>query len=152
MPYSFWLKLPLQTRHELARIFKIPKTGATEVSNNEVVKDGYNLHDIEAAITKEAMQAYLGSVQDNFQYLWEDMVNKIEGKPVTARETFTAATEEEPINTAGDVATTGTESTLVVPEDVLKQIKEHVSPTLPTLEEQKNQKTRRVGRPRKPRA
>lgn len=105
LPYSNWLKLSISTRHKLAHIFKIPKTGATEVVSNEVVRDGYSIHDIEAAITKDALQYYLGSTQDNFMYLWEDTINKLEGNPAVERVTFTAATEEEPVTTVDEPTT-----------------------------------------------
>lgn len=128
--YSAWLHLPIHTRHELARIFKIPKTGATEVVSNDIVRDGYSVHDIEKAITKQAMQTFLGSTMDNFQFLWEDTLNVIEKRPAVLHgETFTAATEEEPVKTADEPMSL----------DV---------PPLPTVEEQINQKTRRIGRPR----
>lgn len=140
MLYAQWLKLPINTRHEMARIFKIPKTGSTEVSNNEVVKDGYNIHDIESAITIESLQYYLGSIQENFQYLWEDMVATVEGKPLEIRETFTAATEEEPITT--------TEVPVTVPNASFVGV---VPPSLEPDVEQPKPKNK-GGRPKKSRA
>jgi len=55
--YSRWLELPLLTRVKLAEQFGIPKTGATEVFSNVVMKDGYAIKDIEEKLTLEAMQA-----------------------------------------------------------------------------------------------
>lgn len=103
--YSNWLRLPIDTRHKIADIFKIKKSGGTEVVSNEIVKDGYSVHDIDAAVTKEALQQYLGSTQENFQWLWEDMINKVEGKPLAHEETtatITAATEEQPLDIADE--------------------------------------------------
>lgn len=123
LPYSAWLKLSIDTRHKIAQIFKIPKKGATEVVNNEIVRDGFNIHDIEAALTKEALQAFLGSTLDNYMFLWEDTVNKIEGNETIMRETFTAATEEEPITTTEDALTVG-----AIPSEPLPPIEEAPKP------------------------
>lgn len=128
MVYSAWLKLPITTRHKLAVIFKIPKKGATEVVSDDVVKDGYNIHDIDTSITKEAMQVFLGSTMDNFQHLWEDTLAVVENRPATLHgESFTAATEEEPVNTAEDVDTllspAGGAIDEMLKEDVVEPVK-----------------------------
>lgn len=81
--YSSWLKLPIATRHKIAAEFNIQKRGGTEVANNEVVKDGYILGDIESALNIDALQKYTNSVvADNSDYalLWAYMVDKIEGR------------------------------------------------------------------------
>jgi len=131
--YSHWLKLPIVTRHHIARVFSIPKTGATEVSDNQVVKDGYKIEDIEGRLTVDALQIFLDTDETNMKYLWEDMVAKVEGRAPTAREPVSVQDPIEPQSSSAPVT--------VIVEEV-----EIIDP-LPTLEEQKNQKTRRIRKP-----
>lgn len=100
--YSRWLELPLLTRVQLAEQFGIPKTGATEVSSNIVVKDGYAIKDIEDKITLEAMQAYIEPVDggDDFEYVFNRVIEKImyvPPKPVISQEVITRTTVTETI-------------------------------------------------------
>lgn len=78
--YSRWIALPLPTRNKLAELFSIIKKGSTEVSSNIVKYDGYIIEDIEKALTKEAMEKFLGFTFNTPELLWEAMVNKVEGK------------------------------------------------------------------------
>lgn len=78
--YSKWLRTPINTRHAIAKQFNIPKKGATEVSNNEVVKDGYFIEDIEKALNMAALQKYIGTGLTDFDVLWENLILRAEGK------------------------------------------------------------------------
>ncbi len=78
--YSHWLELPIQTRHKIANYFGIIKRGSTEVVDNRVKSDGYLIKEIETALSKEKLQAYIGLELDSLPVLWEMMVNKIEGR------------------------------------------------------------------------
>ena len=60
--YAKWLELPFETRVKLAQVFHVNKTSAVEVSSNQIVRDGYNVRDLENALSTEAMQEYLGAV------------------------------------------------------------------------------------------
>lgn len=80
--YSKWLALPLATRHKLAEQFNITKTGYTQVNSNVVTHDGYDVHDIESAMTVPAMQIYLDSDDDNVNLLFTLTVDKVEGRDV----------------------------------------------------------------------
>ncbi len=80
--YGKWLRTPINTRHAIAKEFNIPKKGATEVSNNEVVKDGYFIEDIEQALNIDALQKYIGTGLTDMHVLWENLILKAEGKPV----------------------------------------------------------------------
>lgn len=53
-----WISLPIQIRVRLVEIFDIPRSGNTEVENNQVVTDGYTHKDL-AKITEEKMQGFL---------------------------------------------------------------------------------------------
>lgn len=95
--YSHWLRLPVNTRHQLAVMFGIKKTGATEVANNEVVKDGYAIKDIEEALNIDALQKYLNTDETDFLVLWDWLISGAEGRVRTAQATVTVANEEAPI-------------------------------------------------------
>lgn len=116
--YSHWLKLPIQTRTLIANQFLIVKKSSTEVFNNEIVKDGYIVGDIEQALNVDALQKYTGSDETDMAVLWDMLVAKIEGRELPAvglvsePTTFNAQTIE-PI--------------LVVPEEVLEVAKSNPS-------------------------
>lgn len=116
--YSHWLKLSIATRHKIAAEFGIQKKGATEVANNEVVKDGYILGDIETALNIDAIQKYLGTEETNYAILWEYLVAKIEGRTPTAQ-------------AAPVIAETVVETSPAVKpvEEVMKELKEVTPPS-----------------------
>lgn len=76
-PYSRWLSTPLSVRVQIAHKFGIEKKGNIEVFNNEVIKDGYLIKDIEDAITLSALQKFLGTVETDPHVLWGYLVEKI---------------------------------------------------------------------------
>ncbi len=78
--YSQWTKLPISTRHTIAAVFGIRKTGSTEVANNQVVKDGYAIGDIESRITVDELQKYLATEVTEMAILWLMLVDKTEGR------------------------------------------------------------------------
>lgn len=80
--YSRWVALSLATRHKIAEKFNIVKKGSTEVSSNVVRQDGFAVEDIEAALTKEAMEKFLGFTFPTPELLWSAVVDKIEGREV----------------------------------------------------------------------
>ena len=77
------MQLPLQTRHKIAAIFNIPKTGPTEVFDNTIKSDGYPIKEIEERINLLSMQMYLETKETDMSLLWTWMVEKIEGRPLT---------------------------------------------------------------------
>lgn len=93
--YSSWLRLPLSTRAELARVFGVSKSSPTHVQDNVVVSDGYKVHDIEAALSVAAIQVYIGSgftSKTTFDELWQMMVDRAEGRvPTIAPDAGTSA-------------------------------------------------------------
>lgn len=93
--YGHWLKLPINTRHILAQVFGITKKSSTEVFNNEVVKDGYLIGDIESALNIDAIQKYTDSIDTDMAVLWKLMVDKVEGK-------ITPSVEIKPIDNLED--------------------------------------------------
>lgn len=79
--YSKWCALPLQTRHKVAKVFNIPKTGSTVVNSNRIESDGYQLYDIEKTITVESIQEYIGSgytKETSLMEYWDLMIAKVE--------------------------------------------------------------------------
>jgi hypothetical protein len=94
--YSSWLDLALSTRAKIAQIFNIVKKGATHVQDNEVVSDGYNVKDIESALTREAMQKYLNSQEQDMDKLFKALVINIEN-PIKPLDNFVIPKETVPI-------------------------------------------------------
>jgi len=86
MLYSNWLKAPLAARNAVAAVFGIKRVGNVEVNSNTVVKDGYQLQDIEAALTVENMQGYTGSKEKDSSVLFDLVLAKAQGQePVVAK-------------------------------------------------------------------
>jgi hypothetical protein len=143
--YSKWLELPLATRQKLAQVFNIPKTGATEVSSNIIVKDGYAVKDIEEKMSIEAMQDYLGAVDggDDLSVLFDQVVEKaiyVPTPPMISQEVV--------------VKTTVTE-TVVRPVDTIKEVTKQIEevplsqdqlPPTTTNEIKHDEKTKKGGK------
>lgn len=84
--YSRWVALSLPTRNKIAEAFGITKKHSTQVDSNVVKHDGYVIEDIEVALTKEAMEKFLGFTFPTPELLWEAVVNKVEGREVEGGE------------------------------------------------------------------
>lgn len=99
LPYTLWSKLPLSTRVKISTQFGVSKVRSTHVSDNKVVDDGYNIHEIENALNIPAMQAYLDSDETDFFKLFEMTVDKIEGRlpVVSENQPIVPETEKEMI-------------------------------------------------------
>lgn len=69
-----WMLVPAAERLVLARDLAVPKSGVTEIRDQEVITDGHTNEDL-ANITAEHMAAYVGS-EDTFARLWELSVAK----------------------------------------------------------------------------
>lgn len=78
--YSSWLKLPLSTRNKVAEKFKLSKTGPTHVFGKDVIQDGYDLKNIEGALTVDNMQKFLNSTETNPEALFRLVVDTVEGR------------------------------------------------------------------------
>lgn len=78
--YSRWCALSLPTRHTIAKEFGIIKKGATEVASNTIKHDGFMVQDIESALTVESMQRYLQCLNDDMGFLFNLVVDKVEGR------------------------------------------------------------------------
>jgi hypothetical protein len=79
--YSHWLKLPITTRIKIADKFKIEKKGSTHVFNNMIQTDGFNIRDVEEALSVTAMQEFIGDCQEtDSDKLWTMFIDKMEGK------------------------------------------------------------------------
>lgn len=71
---QLWMMIPRNERDLIAKEFNLPRTGVTEVINQDVVTDGYRAEDLKN-ITLEKMCAYIGS-QESFMRAWELTVMK----------------------------------------------------------------------------
>lgn len=78
--YSAWIELPLNTRHKICEVLGIKKIRPTHVSSNKVVDDGYNIKDIETALSLQNLQDYLGTTINDIDTLWTLLIDKVEGK------------------------------------------------------------------------
>ncbi len=84
--YHHWLRLPILTRIKIASQFGFNKTGSTHVFDNVIQSDGYSVKDIETSLTKQAIKDYLSTDEDNMDFLWSAMVEKIEGRTPPEKE------------------------------------------------------------------
>lgn len=80
--YSKWLSLDLPTRMKVAEIFGIVKRGSTHVVDNRIQSDGYNVEEVEAALTPEALRKYMMSNEKDAEVLWDAFIARIEGREV----------------------------------------------------------------------
>jgi len=74
VPTQLWMQLEKTIRNHLVSVFNIPRTGVTEIFNNEVRADGYSAEDLKA-ITLEKMTEYIGS-EETFPRAWEITCSK----------------------------------------------------------------------------
>lgn len=75
--YSKWLELPISTRRQIASKFGIVQKSAVEVFNDTVKNDGYHIKDVELALTKESIQKYLESDENELPILWNELIKSI---------------------------------------------------------------------------
>jgi len=92
LAYNIWLSLPNDTRNKLVKLFDIPRTGEVIVRSgkmtaegnigNEVQQDGHSPKDL-YAITVEKMQKYTDLASDDFYFLFDKVIEKLEkrGRP-----------------------------------------------------------------------
>lgn len=70
-----WLSLPKAIRNHLAVVFSIPRTGVTEVRDQEVVSDGYTAEDLKI-LSHKALCDWIGS-EETFARAWEITLAKV---------------------------------------------------------------------------
>lgn len=80
--YSQWLNLPINTRHKIASEFGVAKKLPTHVQDNVIVSDGYNVKDVESALSIGALQHYLNVDSEDINILWNELVFRIENPDV----------------------------------------------------------------------
>jgi hypothetical protein len=115
--YSVWLSTAINTRHKIAAIFKIPKTGATHVVDNRIDNDGYNVKDIEEKLNKEALQKYLVTDEQDMAKLFSMLVDCVEN-PIIKYPTEFSDTKLEPLPNP------------VIPVEVVPIIEAHIKKKL----------------------
>ncbi len=97
LSYSIWHGLPLSARVKICDAFGIAKIGPTHVFDNRIVSDGFKFQDIEKRITVEALQAYTGSKEKDFNTLWNLMADKLEGREPAELIVQNVPDEEAPV-------------------------------------------------------
>lgn len=70
----------MATRSKIAEAFGFIKVRPTHVVNNEIADDGFNVKDIEAAITVEKLQHFLQSLESDLDKLFDLLVDTLEGR------------------------------------------------------------------------
>lgn len=78
--YSKWLAIPLSTRAKIAEKFGVAKTRSTSVIDNVVVDDGYEIHAVETAVNRKALQEFLNSDEADINALLQHLVEVMEGR------------------------------------------------------------------------
>lgn len=101
--YSHWLKTNINTRHLIAAEFGIIKRGSTEVFNNEVLKDGYLIPEVESALNIDRLQTFLATNITDFEVLYKMLTDKFEGKETVPFQEIKVV-QEKPILTEENVA------------------------------------------------
>lgn len=77
--YSKWLSLDLPTRMKVAEVFGIVKRGSTHVVDNRIQSDGYNVEEVEAALTPDVLRKYMLSNEQDAEVLWDLFIARISG-------------------------------------------------------------------------
>lgn len=80
MLYSKWMDTSLTTRHKIAEIFGFKKKRSTHVSNNRVVDDGFDVKEMEEAMTIHKLQDFLNNPETDLNKLFQLLVDVLEGK------------------------------------------------------------------------
>lgn len=82
-------------------MFGIKKVRSTHVANNEVVDDGFNVKDIEANLTVEALQTFLKNPGTDLDQLFTLLVDTLEGRTpeVTIMPDIIAVPNDDLLNT-----------------------------------------------------
>lgn len=70
-----WMHHSKEMRDKIARDFDLSRTGVTEIRDQDVISDGYTVHDL-ANITLNKMCAYIGS-EETFARAWELTIAKV---------------------------------------------------------------------------
>lgn len=139
--YSRWLELPLHVRVTIATQHKLERKGNVEVFNNQVIKDGYDLKDIEQVLSSMSNEAF------------EALVSGILGKPVQSPFGVSTLTQKEVLQMNQEYEDRNPGKTAPVPEtspemnepmdidDISKTVEDNAN--TPTLDEtiEKNKKT-----------
>lgn len=130
--YHAWIGLPIATRNKIAGEFGIIRKHPIHVVDNMIKEDGYEIKDIELALSVENIQKYLGNNENDHVLLWNLMLDKIEGReqmivatPENSPELLTPTVEGEPITVMLDTQLPAT--TTHIPEEI-KEIKRRGRP------------------------
>ena len=93
LAYSIWLSLPNEMRAKLKKLFDIPRSGEVIVRSgqitpqgnigSETTQDGHSPKDL-YAISIEKMQELLGTSENDFYSLFDQVVEKIDELPISA--------------------------------------------------------------------
>lgn len=93
--YNKWSMLPMHTRMKIAETFGISRSGNTHVADNRILSDGYHFGEIESHLTVKFLQDYTDSGSTDFDVLWSEMLDKLEGKTKVIEDGVTEKTVHE---------------------------------------------------------
>lgn len=80
--YSTWLEVPLATRNAIAERLGFRRIRSIHVSGDRVVDDGFDVREVEHALSVPSLQSHLGSEKDDANDLFREMVYRIDnGRP-----------------------------------------------------------------------
>lgn len=123
--------MPINTRIAIAKQFGILKKGSTEVVDNQIKSDGYNIKEIEEALNVDALQTYLSTDESDMTKLWERLVEKT-NDPVTYETKYAKPLIPEPMMT-----------------ELLNEQKERAEETVKNVAEYLSEPKKKGGRPKK---
>lgn len=92
---QLWMLLSRETRDHLIKEFKVPKSGMTEIRNEELLSDGRTLEDLKV-INSESMANYVGS-DESFGRLFELTLAKSHAELHPPVGTISRPQDEEPV-------------------------------------------------------
>lgn len=95
-----WMALPKDIKDHLVTVFNIPRTGVSEIRDQQLVSDGYSIEDLQV-ITLPKMIEYIGS-EETFPRAWELSCAKAKyelNPPMSLNTVKTEVIEEEKLPT-----------------------------------------------------
>lgn len=86
-----------EIRDYLSQMWKLPRSGVTEIRDQDIISDGHTIEDL-LAITHERMNEYIGS-EESFARAWELTVAKAYSELHPPVGNIGSPIEDEPVST-----------------------------------------------------
>ncbi len=91
-------------------MFGIEKTGSIEVFQNRVVRDGYDVKDLDSRLTEDKAREILNTTETDSTVLWSYLVDKVEGKDIQILEVPTQVATDPVVVPAEEAEITKTKT------------------------------------------